>query len=101
MHPADLRHGLVAFVHEDDRVLGKIVEQRRRRFPGRAAGQVARVVLDPVAVADLPDHLEVEHRPLVQPLGLEELALVLEERAALFELGLDRLDGRSSSGRAR
>ena len=51
--------------------------------PGGAAGQVARVVLDAVAVADLLDHLEVEHRPLVQPLGLEHLALALELAAAL------------------
>ena len=32
-------------------VLGQVVEQRRRRLAGRAAGEVARVVLDAVAVA--------------------------------------------------
>ena len=39
-----------------------------------------RVVLDAVAVADLANHLEVEHRPLVQPLRLEQLAFRLELR---------------------
>ena len=52
-----------------------------------------RIVLDPVAVADLPDHLEIEHRALVQPLRLEHPSLVLEEVAALGQLGLDRLGG--------
>src|SRR5437868_1793531 len=61
--------------------------------PGGAAGQMAGVVLDAVAVADLPDHLEVEHRPLVQPLRLEELPLRLQLAAIPGELGLDRFDG--------
>jgi hypothetical protein len=55
--------------------------------------QVPRVVLDAVAVANLADHLEVEHRPLVQALRLEQLPFALELRAALDELRLDRLDG--------
>ena len=59
-------------------VLGQVVEQRRRRLAGRAARQMARVVLDAVAVADLPDHLEVEHRPLMQTLRLEQPAFALE-----------------------
>ena len=42
---------------------------------------MARVVLDAVAVADLANHLEVEHRPLVQPLRFEQLALRARARA--------------------
>ena len=76
--PADLRHGLMALVDDDEGVLRQVVEQRRRRLAGRPPGQVPRVVLDAVAVADLLDHLEIEHRPLVQPVGLEDLALGLE-----------------------
>ena len=45
-----------------------------------------------MAVADLADHLEVEHRALVQPLGLEHLAVALELGAALLELDLDGAD---------
>ncbi len=58
----------------------EVVEQRRRRLARRPAGQVPGVVLDAVAVADLADHLEVEHRPLVQALRLEQLALRLQLR---------------------
>ena len=83
VHAAHLRHRLVALVHDDDRVGGQVVEQRRRRLARRAARQMPRVVLDPVAVADLLDHLEIEHRPLVQPLGLERPARGLELRQPL------------------
>ena len=36
VHAADLRHGLVALVDDDQRVLGQVVEQRRRRLARRA-----------------------------------------------------------------
>ena len=54
-----------------------------------------------MAVADLLDHLEVEHRPLVQPLRLEQLAFAFEIAAPLVELGLDRFDGFLQAARAR
>jgi hypothetical protein len=76
IHAADLRDGDVAFVGEDDGVVGDVFEQRRGRFTGRAAGEVARVVLDPVADAGGLQHLEIEIRPLLQPLRLQQLALV-------------------------
>src|SRR5437016_6175323 len=59
---------------------------------GHPSRQMARVVLDPVAIADLADHLEIEHRPLMQPLRFEQPALRLEDAAAPGELLLDRLD---------
>ena len=90
IHAADLRHRLVALVDDDERVVRQVIEQRRRRLARRAAGQVPRVVLDAVAVADLTDHLEVEHRPLVQPLRLQQLAFLFEISAVLLELLLDR-----------
>ena len=83
VHAADLRHGLVALVDDDQRVVRQVVEQRRRRLARRAAGQVPRVVLDAVAVADLLDHLEIEHRPLVQPLRLEQPCLRVSSCAAV------------------
>ena len=54
-----------------------------------------RVVLDPAAVADLLDHLEVVHRPRLQPLGFEQLALAAKLLEPPFELGLDALDRRA------
>ena len=48
----------------------------------------------PGQIADLQHHLDVEPRAGVQPLGLEQLALVLEHFEPLFQLLLDRVDGR-------
>jgi hypothetical protein len=46
-----------------------------------------------VAVADLPDHLQIEHRPLMQPLRLQHAAGPLELRHPLLQLRLDALHG--------
>ena len=68
----------MALVDDDQRIARQVVEQRRRRLARRAAGQVPRIVLDAVAVADLTHHLQIEHRALVQPLRLEQLAFALQ-----------------------
>jgi hypothetical protein len=36
----------VAFIDEDQRVVGDVFEQRRRRVAGPAAGEIALIVLD-------------------------------------------------------
>ena len=73
-HAADLRDGLVALVDEQQRVLGEIFEQRRRRLAGQTAGEEARVVLDAGAGAGRRDHLEIEVGALLDPLRLDQLA---------------------------
>src|SRR5690606_39969694 len=75
-HAADLRNRDVALVDDQERVLRQILEQRRRRHTRRAAGQVARIVLDPGAGAGRHQHLEVEGGPLLEPLRLQQLPLV-------------------------
>src|SRR3546814_1924528 len=59
-HRADLRDRLVAFVDEEQGVVGQIFEQRRRRLAGQAAGEETAVILDPRAASGRGDHLEVE-----------------------------------------
>ena len=51
----------------------QVVEQAGRRLARLAARQVARVVLDAGAVAELRDHLEIEERALLEPLRFDEL----------------------------
>ena len=46
-----------------------------------------------MAVADLLDHLEIEHGALVEALRFEHAAFALEETAPFGQLGLDRLGG--------
>ena len=45
-HRPDLRHRLVAFVDEQQRIVGQIFEQGRRRLARQAAGEEAAVILD-------------------------------------------------------
>ena len=61
---------------------GKEIEQRVRRRARRPAAQRPAVVLDARAEADFQHHLDVEPRAGVEPLGFEQLALVLEHFAA-------------------
>ncbi len=92
-HAADLRHGDVALVDEHQRVVGQVLEQRRRRLAGLAAGEVARVVLDAGAGAGRLHHLHVEDGALLEALRLQQAAGVVQLVEALLELGLDGLDG--------
>ena len=52
-----------------------------------------RVVLDARAVADLQEHLHVVPGARRQPLGLQQLALLLQLLEPLLQLLADRLDG--------
>ena len=74
IHAADLRDGDVALVGEDERVVGQIFEQGRRRLAGLAAGEIARIILDAGAGAGRLQHFEIEQRALLEPLRLEQAA---------------------------
>ena len=92
VHRADLRHGDVGLVDDEEEVLGEVVEQAvRRRSPGPAV-DVQAVVLDAGAGPDLAHHLDVVGGAHPQPLGLEQLALLLERGELVLELELDAAD---------
>ena len=78
VHGAYLRDGGVRFVDEEDEVLGKVIQQRERRFPRRAAVEVAGIVLDAGAVADLAQHFDVVARALFKALRFKQFSLGLE-----------------------
>ena len=99
-HAVDLGDGGVALVDEEEEVAGEVVEQGGRRLAGQAAGEVARVVLDAVAVAHGLDHFEIEAGALVDALGLDHAAFGFELGDPLVELGEDGVDGRRLCARA-
>jgi hypothetical protein len=82
----------VRLVDDEEKVLREVVEQRRRRLARTPTREMPRIVLDAVAVAELLDHLEVEHRALVEALCFEELAAPVQFGQPFLELLLDRLD---------
>ena len=92
-HAVELRDGDVGLVDEEEEVAGEVVEEGGWGLAGEAAGEVAGVVFDAVAVADGLDHLEVEAGALVDALGLDEAAFFFELRFPLAELGEDGVDG--------
>jgi hypothetical protein len=40
IHGPDLGYGNVAFIHENKKIFGEVIQQRRRRLAGQSAGQV-------------------------------------------------------------
>ena len=82
----------MAFVDDQQRVLGQIFEQRRRRLARLAARQIAGIILDAGAGAGRLDHLDIELRALLQPLRLQQFALGVKLLQPDFELGLDLFD---------
>ena len=76
-HAAHLRQGDVGLVHQQQPVVGKIVEQRVRRRTGRAAGQYPRIVFNALAEADVGQHLDVVGGALRDALGFEQLIVCL------------------------
>ena len=92
--------GLVRLVDEDDEVVREVVEQRERVRSRRAAFEDARVVLDPVAEAELLHHLEVVLGALPQPVRLEHLPSISSSLRPLLELVTD-LDDRALDRRLR
>ena len=77
-HSTHLTNSLVRFVDEHQVVLGHIVEEGWRRFPRQTAAEVARIVLDTVAIADGAHHFDVKHGPLHDALRLDKFSLLLQ-----------------------
>ena len=88
IHAAELRHGDVALVDEDQRIVGHIFEQGRRRLAGFSPGEIARIVLDAGAGAGRLHHFQIVQRALLEPLRFEQAARGMElvQPLAQFEL---------------
>ena len=107
VHGPDLGQRHMALIHEQQKVLGEKVQQRHGGRPGGPVGDDAGIILDAGAIAQLRHHLHVVFRPLADPLGLHQLAVVckglhlllhlladLSQRLVHFFLGGDIVTGR-------
>ena len=93
VHAPHLGNADVALVDEEQGVVGQVVEEGGRRLAGVAPGEVAGVVLDAVAVAQLQHHLDVVEGALLQALGLHQAVMLAQPLEALDQLRLDGIDG--------
>ena len=91
-HAAELRHGDVALVGEDQRVVRHVFEQGGRRFAGLSAGEIARIVLDAGAASGRFHHFEIIECALLQPLRLQQPAGAVQFVEPLLQLDLDAGD---------
>ena len=57
----------------------KIIEKARRRIARHAPAEVAGIVFDPFAKADLFDHFEIVVGALMDPLPFDEAVFFLEK----------------------
>ena len=71
-HGPDLRDAHVRLIHEEQEILGEIVEERGGRLALYAPVEVAGIVFYAVAVAELLHHFEVELGTLFEALGFEQ-----------------------------
>jgi hypothetical protein len=82
----------VALVDEDERVVGNVFEQGRRRLAGFSAGEITRIVLDTGAAAGRLHHFQIVERALLQALRFEQPAGGIELVEAVPQLDLDAGD---------
>ena len=68
IHCANLRHADVAFIGEDNGIVGDELKQCRRRLTGCAPGEIARIIFNAAAYACRFKHLKIEICALFQPL---------------------------------
>ena len=82
----------MAFIHDQQPIIGEIINQT---FGGRArlsARQMSGVVLNPIAVPDLVEHLQVVLGALLQPLRFQQFAFAVQKLKPLSEFRPDRLN---------
>ena len=101
VHGADLRDGHVALVDKDEKFpRGEIVEQSERRLARLPAVEIAAVIFDAAAIADLPHHFQVVFGALFKALRFENFARVLKRLHLPFQILFDHRQGVSQLFRA-
>ncbi len=96
-HPVDLGAGLVGLVHDQEEVVGEVVDKTVGTLPHLSAAGVEGVVLDAGTGADLQHHLEIEVGAALQALSLQKPLLPPEDGQLTIQLSPDQrhdlLDG--------
>ena len=91
IHAADLRNGGVRFIDHHQKIFREKVDDCVGLGAGRTAGQMPRIIFDPIAEAHFLKHFEIVLRPHAQSLGFEKFVLRFKIDNALFEFFANRL----------
>ena len=91
IHGSQLRDGHMGLVRNQQRILGQIIEQGRRRFARGATGKQTGIVFHPVAVTQFLQHFDIEPGALLQSLGFHQLVLLFQFLEPLIQLFLDHV----------
>ena len=93
------KHGMhlgqchMALIHHQEVILGEVVQQTEGARTGGTAVEVARIVLNARAVAQLLDHLQVVLHALLDALSLHRASLPFEVGNLLAQVEVDLLHG--------
>jgi hypothetical protein len=83
----------MAFINDDEVVIGEIIKQTERTGAWRAPVKIPGVVFYTWTKTQFPDHLEIVVHPLGDPPGLLLLAYVLEKIDLLEQVLLNLFQG--------
>ena len=86
IHSANLRQRYMRLIHNQQKILGKIIYQRKRRLTGLTSSKMTRIVFDAGAVAHLLHHLQIVIRALLQTLCLQQPAMLIQLIKTLVQL---------------
>ncbi|MNC43794.1 hypothetical protein D3C75_926710 [compost metagenome] len=79
----------MGFIDDKQHVIREIIQERIRGFARAAEGQMGGIVLDAGAIPHLHHHLDIIPGPLLQALGLQQLAIPAEIGQTRLQLHLD------------
>ena len=82
----------MALINHQQPIFGEVIDQTFGRCARLTPSQMARIVLDAIAVAHLFQHLQVVGGALLQALGFQQPALEIEHVESLPQLCTDLLD---------
>ena len=86
IHSANLRQRYVRLIYHQQKILGEIIYQRKRRLTGLTSRKMARIIFDAGAVAHLLHHLQIIISALLQTLCLQQPAMLIQLIKALVQL---------------
>ena len=92
VHTSNLWYRNVGFVYKHQIILGKIIEQCKRRLTGLPSVKVSRIILDALTVANLAHHIYIVHGSLLKPLCLNQLVVFPKLIDFPFKVGLNLVD---------